>query len=83
MTGNGTAARITVEDQGPGIPLSERSRIWEPYYRLDRDRQGPAGGSGLGLSVVADLVRHLGGSVAVDDAPGGGARFTIDLPGAP
>jgi signal transduction histidine kinase len=76
---NGTA-RVTVDDEGPGIPPTERERIWQPYYRLDRDRNAPAGGSGLGLSVVADLVRLLGGSVSVGDAPGRGARFTVDLP---
>jgi signal transduction histidine kinase len=76
-------ARITVDDDGPGIPDGERARVWQPYYRLDRDRNAPAGGSGLGLSVVADLVRSLGGRAWVGDAPGGGARFSVELPGAP
>jgi signal transduction histidine kinase len=75
-------AWITVDDEGPGIPEAERSRIWQPYYRLDRDRNAPAGGSGLGLSVVADLARGLGGRAWVDAAPGGGARFSVELPGA-
>jgi signal transduction histidine kinase len=75
-------ARITVDDEGPGIPEAERSRIWQPYYRLDRDRNAPAGGSGLGLSVVSDLVRGLGGRVQVENATGGGARFAVELPGA-
>jgi signal transduction histidine kinase len=75
-------ARITVDDEGPGIPEAERSRVWQPYYRLDRDRNAPAGGSGLGLSVVADLARGLGGRAWVDEAPGGGARFSVELPGA-
>ncbi len=75
-------ARVTVDDEGPGIPPAERPRIWQPFYRLDRDRNAPAGGSGLGLSVVADLVRLLGGQVSVGDAPGRGARFTVELPGA-
>jgi signal transduction histidine kinase len=79
---NGGSAKITVDDEGPGIPIDERMRIWQPYYRLDRDRNGSAGGSGLGLSVVADLVRRLGGSVSVGDAPGVGARFTVELPEA-
>jgi signal transduction histidine kinase len=74
--------RITVDDEGPGIPPDERTRIWQPYYRLDRDRNAPAGGSGLGLSVVSDLARLLGGSVSVGDAPGRGARFTVELPSA-
>ena len=75
-------ARVTVDDQGPGIPADERLRIWQPYYRLDRDRNAPAGGSGLGLSVVADLMRLLGGRASVESAPGGGARFTVEFPGA-
>ena len=76
------AARITVDDEGPGIPEDERTRIWQPYYRLDRDRNAAIGGSGLGLSVVADLVRELGGRAWVDDAPGKGARVVIEIPGA-
>jgi signal transduction histidine kinase len=75
-------AWITVDDEGPGIPEAERSRVWQPYYRLDRDRNAPAGGSGLGLSVVADLARGLGGRAWVGEAPGGGARFSVELPGA-
>jgi signal transduction histidine kinase len=75
-------ARVTVDDQGPGIPRDERARIWQPYYRLDRDRNTPAGGSGLGLSVVADLMRLLGGRASVEDAPGGGARFCVEFPHA-
>ena len=80
--GNNGHARVTVDDEGPGIPPGERQNIWQPYYRLDRDRNAPAGGSGLGLSVVADIVRMLGGSVSVADAPGRGARFIVDLPRA-
>jgi signal transduction histidine kinase len=79
---NNGHARVTVDDEGPGIPVNERQNIWQPYYRLDRDRNAPAGGSGLGLSVVADIVRMLGGSVSVADAPGRGARFIVDLPRA-
>jgi len=82
VAGNG-GARITVDDEGPGIPVTERSRIWQPFYRLDRDRNAPAGGSGLGLSVVAEVVQSLGGAVSVADVPNGkgGARFTVELPG--
>jgi signal transduction histidine kinase len=77
-------ALVTVDDQGPGIPGDERNRIWQPYYRLDRDRNALAGGSGLGLSVVADLMRLLGGRAWVEDAPGRarGARFAAEFPGA-
>lgn len=74
------AALLTVDDEGPGIPRDEWSRIWQPYYRLDRDRNVAMGGSGLGLAVVADLTRVLGGRAWVGDAPGKGARFTVEIP---
>ncbi|HEY2804889.1 MAG TPA: HAMP domain-containing sensor histidine kinase [Gemmatimonadales bacterium] len=80
VAGSNGMVRLTVEDGGPGIPPAERARIWEPYYRLARDRNAPAGGSGLGLAVVAGLVDSLGGRSAVESAPGGGARFVVDLP---
>jgi signal transduction histidine kinase len=73
-------ARVTVDDEGPGIKADERQRIWQPYYRLERDRNGPIGGSGLGLSVVAELVHQAGGKTWVEDAPAGGARFTVEFP---
>ena len=78
--GEKDTALITVDDEGPGIPRDEWTRIWQPYYRLDRDRNASMGGSGLGLAVVADLTRVLGGRAWVGDAPNKGARFTIELP---
>jgi signal transduction histidine kinase len=77
-----STALITIDDEGPGIPRDEWTRIWQPYYRLDRDRNVAMGGSGLGLAVVADLTRMLGGRVWVGDAPGKGARFTVEIPSA-
>ena len=77
---NGTW-RLTVEDQGKGIPATERERIFEPYYRLNRDARGEKGGSGIGLAVVRGLVEKHGGRVTVDvPAAGSGARFSIELP---
>ena len=78
----GAMVRLAVEDQGPGIPSEDRSRIWRPYHRLERDRNAPIGGSGLGLSVVAELTAAMGGRAWVEDAPGGGARFMVELPQA-
>ncbi|MEP7345454.1 MAG: HAMP domain-containing sensor histidine kinase [Gemmatimonadaceae bacterium] len=71
-------ARIVVSDQGPGIPVSERRRIWRPFVRLGPDK-GTLGGSGIGLAVVRNLVEQHDGTIEVDDAPGGGARFTMTI----
>jgi len=78
----GDTVRISVDDQGPGIAARERDRIWEPFYRLERDASSAVAGSGIGLSVVRDLVMQHGGRVWVEGAPGGGARFVVELPGA-
>jgi signal transduction histidine kinase len=74
--------RIWVKDAGPGVPREERARIWEPYRRLDREADAAVGGSGIGLAVVKDVVELHGGRAWVEDAPGGGARFIVEIPGA-
>jgi signal transduction histidine kinase len=78
----GGAVRVSVEDGGPGIPSNQRERIWEPYYRLDREVDRVVGGSGIGLSVVRELVSRHGGRAWAEDAPGGGARFVAEFPAA-
>lgn len=78
---DGPWATITVEDAGPGVAPGERERIFERFYRGSASgRRHAGGGTGLGLALVAEHVRAHGGSVAVDDRPGGGARFTVRLP---
>jgi signal transduction histidine kinase len=76
----GFALRIAVDDGGPGVPREERHAVWEPYRRLARDAEGATGGSGIGLAVVRDLAELQGGRVGLGEAPGGGARFWIELP---
>jgi signal transduction histidine kinase len=76
----GDRARVWVEDQGPGIPNDERVRVWEPYVRLKRDVDSATGGSGIGLSVVRELVAMQGGRARAESAPGGGARLVIEFP---
>jgi signal transduction histidine kinase len=76
----GDRARIWVEDQGPGIPHEHRQRVWEPYVRLNRQAEATTGGSGIGLSVVRELVTLHGGRTRAEGAPGGGARIVIELP---
>ncbi len=74
-------ARIWVEDQGPGIPHADRQRVWEPYVRLSRAAESSTGGSGIGLSVVRELVTLHGGRTRAEGGPGGrGARIVIELP---
>ncbi len=73
-------ARLWVEDEGPGVPVSERERIWKAYRRLDRDVKGKVPGSGIGLAVVSELASLHGGRVWVEGGPGGGARFVVELP---
>jgi len=72
---------VAVEDNGPGVPVEERQRIFERFYRGQAaGRRGVSTGTGLGLALVADHVRLLGGVVGIGEAPGGGARFTVELP---
>jgi signal transduction histidine kinase len=71
---------IAVEDQGPGIPVRERERVWDPYHRLQREVDRRETGSGIGLSLVQGLARASGGRAWVEDGRGGGARFLLDLP---
>lgn len=73
-------ASISIADEGPGIPPSERGRIWESYYRLERERHSAIAGTGIGLAVVADLARMLNGTLRIDDNAGTGARFSLELP---
>jgi signal transduction histidine kinase len=74
------AARIEVEDAGPGVPATAQARIWEPFVRLRPDIGVP--GSGIGLAVVRELVAAHGGTCRVETASSGGARFVLELPGA-
>lgn len=73
--------RVDVEDDGPGVPVADRQTIFKPFARLDDSRARRSGGYGLGLSIVQQVMRSHGGSVAVDDSPElGGARFTLLVP---
>ena len=75
-----SVAVIEIDDSGPGVPVGEREKIWRRLYRTDASRSQR--GLGLGLSLVKAIVEAHHGSVSVDDAPGGGARFTVRLPAA-
>lgn len=74
---------IQVCDRGIGIPLSQQTRIFERFYRVDPARSPEMGGTGLGLSIVKTLVEGMGGSISVRSKPGEGSTFTIQLPLVP
>ena len=73
-------ARLSVHDQGPGVPAAERDKVWNGYYRLERSRDSAIAGTGIGLAVVHELVTRLGGKAWVES--GDGAVFIVELPAA-
>jgi signal transduction histidine kinase len=80
VTRTGKKVHLFVQDEGPGVPRADRARIWEPYRRLDNSGNGMVGGTGIGLAVVKKLVAVQHGSAWVEEAPGSGARFVVELP---
>ena len=78
----GRDAVIDVDDRGPGIPPAERERIFEPFTRLSGTTRHGSGGTGLGLAIARRIVDAHGGTIRADSPAGGGARFTVTLPGA-
>src|SRR5947209_2176419 len=71
---------ILIDDDGPGIPESERDRVFQPFVRLDSSRNRATGGIGLGLTIARDVARTHGGDVQLDDSPHGGLRARVHLP---
>ena len=68
---------LAVDDDGAGIPVRERERLFEPFTRLDDSRDRDSGGFGLGLAIVRQVARWHGGEAAITDSPLGGARVSI------
>ena len=71
---------LTVADTGTGIPEEARDHIFERFYRVDKARSRAAGGAGLGLSIVHDMVTRNFGTIGVNSRPGGGTVFTVTFP---
>jgi len=76
----GTDVLIGVADRGPGIPVGEREKIFQRFYRLDRGHRADMQGCGLGLAICRGIVEAHGGRIWVEDRPGGGSIFCFTLP---
>jgi len=70
---------LVVDDDGAGVPEADRERVFERFVRLDEARARDGGGSGLGLAIVREIAAAHGGTVAVEQVAGGGARFVVRL----
>jgi signal transduction histidine kinase len=79
----GGRIQVHVDDEGPGIPVEERTRVFDAYERLARDQVSERTGTGLGLAIVRRIVESCGGRVWMTASPAGGARATIELDAAP
>ena len=77
---HGAQVSIAVSDEGPGIPLAKRERVFEKFYQVERGIPHPHGSLGLGLSVVKDIVLRYNGTISLASEEGRGSTFTVQLP---
>jgi signal transduction histidine kinase len=80
LHGSAESVQVEVEDQGAGVPPGIRSQVWKRFWRGELARHPAVTGTGLGLAIVHDLMQLHGGSAAVEDGAGGGARFIVTFP---
>ena len=74
------SGRLTLADDGPGVPEEALPKLFDVFYRSDPARKNPAGGSGLGLAIAAKAVQGMGGTIRAFNVPGGGLAIEITLP---
>ncbi len=79
-TGEQQEVTVRVQDRGAGIPAEELAHLFEPFYRGERAKGDQVRGTGLGLSLVAEIAKAHGGSVTGENSAAGGATFTLRLP---
>jgi signal transduction histidine kinase len=77
----GSIARVSVRDQGPGLTPDQQQRVWDRFYQVAAPGyQGPEGGLGLGLAIARAIVEQHHGQVGVESVPGQGSTFWFTLP---
>jgi len=77
---NDRRMRFSIRDEGPGIPLEERDRIFDKFHRLDPDMRHGVSGTGLGLYICRELVERMDGEIWVESEAGKGSTFAFELP---
>ncbi|MEQ9449022.1 MAG: ATP-binding protein, partial [Rhodospirillaceae bacterium] len=75
-----TLLQIFVDDDGPGIPATRREEAFQPFHRLEPSRNPLTGGVGLGLTISKDIVRGMGGDIALEESSLGGLQVRVRLP---
>lgn len=80
LTSEHDVCRLSVEDNGPGVPDSELSQIFRPFFRVDASRQRASGGAGMGLSISESAVRAHHGRLWAENRKEGGLRVVMELP---
>lgn len=76
----GNIIEVTIDDDGPSIPVEQREEVFKPFFRLESSRNPATGGVGLGMTIARDVVRGHGGDIVLDDSPQGGLRVRVSLP---
>ena len=72
--------KITIDDDGPGIPKNERENVFKPFYKINKSRGDSKSSVGLGLSIASDIIRSHGGNIKLENSPNNGLRASIFLP---
>jgi len=80
MKDNKNFLEITIEDNGPGIPVAEQEQVFSPFYRLEPSRNPETGGIGLGLSIAQSAIQAHGGEIMLSNRDEGGLTVTVRLP---
>jgi signal transduction histidine kinase len=79
-TADGDVARVEIDDDGPGIPAADRSRVFDRFVRLDSSRERGTGTTGLGLAIAREIAFAHHGEITLGERPGGGTRAVVTLP---